>query len=54
MYFAAAEARDLGEWGSWASCTSGNKICGLQVRLEDDHIADDDAGVSDVIMYCCN
>ncbi|XP_050686034.1 vitelline membrane outer layer protein 1 homolog [Eriocheir sinensis] len=50
----SAHARDLGEWGAWANCSVGNKICGLQVRLEDDHLVEDDAGVSDVIMFCCN
>lgn len=52
--FAAVETRDYGEWGSWATCSEGNRICGLEVRLEDDHPLDDDAGLTDIITFCCN
>ncbi|MPC85430.1 hypothetical protein E2C01_080206 [Portunus trituberculatus] len=50
----AAHARDYGDWGTWQACSEGNKICGLQVRLQNNHPLEDDAGVTDVDMYCCN
>ena len=52
-YSAAAHTRDFGDWGLWRACSAGNKVCGLQVRLEDDHLLDDDAGVTDVVVFCC-
>ncbi|KAK8396507.1 hypothetical protein O3P69_005509 [Scylla paramamosain] len=49
-----AHARDYGDWGTWQACSVGNKICGLQVRLQNNHPLEDDAGVTDVNMFCCS
>lgn len=49
----SAKTRDYGDWGMWRACSSG-KVCGLQVRLEDNHPLDDDAGITDVVIFCCN
>ncbi|KAG0716862.1 Vitelline membrane outer layer protein 1 [Chionoecetes opilio] len=50
----SADARDYGDWGLWKACSPGNKVCGLETRLQDGHTLEDDAGLTDVIMYCCN
>ncbi|XP_071518501.1 vitelline membrane outer layer protein 1 homolog [Panulirus ornatus] len=50
----SALARDYGDWGSWARCSPNNRICGHQSRLEPEHVIDDDAGITDVVMFCCN
>nr|QPO25078.1 vitelline membrane outer layer protein [Callinectes arcuatus]UST29541.1 vitelline membrane outer layer 1 [Callinectes toxotes] len=53
MYFQrSAHTRDYGDWGTWRACTSG-KVCGLQVRLEDNHPLEDDAGITDAVIFCC-
>merc|ERR1712002_135496 len=44
---------DHGDWGSWTECSSGLKICGIEIRLEHTSPVDDDAGVTDAIMFCC-
>ncbi|KAK7073138.1 hypothetical protein SK128_005177 [Halocaridina rubra] len=46
--------KDAGEWGSWAFCTTGLRICGIETRVERDTTLTDDAGVVDLIMYCCS
>merc|ERR1712168_784637 len=48
------EVRDHGDWGSWARCTPGKVVCGLQTRVEDEDVLNDDAGMCDVVIYCCN
>ncbi|KAL7637229.1 UNVERIFIED_CONTAM: hypothetical protein RMT77_011941 [Armadillidium vulgare] len=41
------------EWGPLATCPSGTKVCGLQTRVDAINLFDDDAGLCDVILYCC-
>ncbi|KAK7073139.1 hypothetical protein SK128_005178 [Halocaridina rubra] len=48
------EGRDAGDWSTWAYCSTGNRICGLETRVERDTTLTDDAGVVDVTMYCCS
>nr|ACK44247.1 vitelline membrane outer layer 1-like protein [Scylla paramamosain] len=48
----SAHTRDYGDWGTWRACSAA-KVCGLQVRLEDNHPLDDDAGVTDAVIFCC-
>ncbi|ROT83243.1 vitelline membrane outer layer 1-like protein [Penaeus vannamei] len=47
------EIRDHGDWGSWARCSPGGTLCGLQTRVEHDDVLNDDAGLCDVVAFCC-
>ncbi|XP_042217547.1 vitelline membrane outer layer protein 1 homolog isoform X2 [Homarus americanus] len=51
--FLTTKITDDGVWSSWASCTGNNRICGHQSRVQTNSIADD-AGLCDVIMFCCS
>ncbi|KAK4309577.1 hypothetical protein Pmani_018800 [Petrolisthes manimaculis] len=50
----SAQIRDYGEWGMWGKCSPGNKICGHESRVEPESTLSDDAGLVDVIMFCCD
>ncbi|XP_045594035.1 vitelline membrane outer layer protein 1-like [Procambarus clarkii] len=43
-----------GVWSLWAECSGTSRICGLQTRVEPDETFTDDAGVCDLIMFCCS
>ncbi|XP_045108711.1 uncharacterized protein LOC123503221 isoform X2 [Portunus trituberculatus] len=45
------KTRIHGEWGSWVYCSPGMYVVGLRTVVEEGHI-DDDAGLTDVILYC--
>ncbi|XP_037775913.1 vitelline membrane outer layer protein 1 homolog [Penaeus monodon] len=47
------DTRDHGDWGLWARCSAGGTLCGLQTRVEHDDVLNDDAGLCDVIVFCC-
>ncbi|XP_063589397.1 vitelline membrane outer layer protein 1 homolog isoform X1 [Penaeus indicus] len=42
-----------GEWSLWSRCSPGSAVCGIQTRFENSGLGDD-AGVTDVSMYCCS
>ncbi|KAK8385983.1 hypothetical protein O3P69_010615 [Scylla paramamosain] len=43
----------LGNWGEWSACPKDSAICGIQTRYNKPTIAVDDAGVSDMLLFCC-
>ncbi|XP_063843189.1 uncharacterized protein LOC135090358 [Scylla paramamosain] len=45
------KTRIHGEWGSWVYCSPGMNVVGIRTVVEDGHI-DDDAGLTDVTLYC--
>lgn len=47
------KAGDHGDWSSWATCSTGLRICGLETRVEHESTVSDDAGATDVTMFCC-
>ena len=42
------------QWSDWAYCSPGLSVCGIQTRVEPQHIANDDAGLSDLVLFCCD
>nr|XP_027215945.1 vitelline membrane outer layer protein 1 homolog [Penaeus vannamei] len=43
----------MGEWSLWSRCSPGSGVCGIQTRFQNSGLGDD-AGVTDVSMYCCS
>ncbi|XP_071518500.1 vitelline membrane outer layer protein 1-like [Panulirus ornatus] len=46
------EAKLNGNWGSWAECSAGKRVIGIQTIVEEHHPFEDDAGLCDVTMLC--
>ncbi|XP_076041777.1 vitelline membrane outer layer protein 1-like [Oratosquilla oratoria] len=46
--------RSNSHWSFWTSCSWGLRICGVQSRVEPEHVLDDDAGLTDLIFFCCD
>ncbi|XP_068230528.1 vitelline membrane outer layer protein 1 homolog [Palaemon carinicauda] len=50
---ATIQSDKSGAYGLWASCTGTNRICGIQTQVEAETTFTDDAGMCDLIMFCC-
>ncbi|XP_042857976.1 vitelline membrane outer layer protein 1 homolog [Penaeus japonicus] len=46
--------RIAGEWSLWSYCSTGNKVCGIETRVEKESAFSDDAGLCDFVLYCCS
>ncbi|XP_045136542.1 vitelline membrane outer layer protein 1 homolog [Portunus trituberculatus] len=44
----------LGEWGEWSACPKDSAICGIQTQYNKPTTAVDDAGVCDMLLFCCS
>uniref|UniRef100_A0A2P2IA81 Vitelline membrane outer layer protein 1 homolog n=1 Tax=Hirondellea gigas TaxID=1518452 RepID=A0A2P2IA81_9CRUS len=42
-----------GEWSTWAVCSLGRAVCGLQTRVEAPQLLDDDTAITDINFFCC-
>ncbi|XP_066976709.1 vitelline membrane outer layer protein 1 homolog [Macrobrachium rosenbergii] len=42
-----------GEYSLWAACSGTNRICGLASEVEHETTFTDDAGLCNIVMYCC-
>ncbi|XP_071537831.1 vitelline membrane outer layer protein 1-like [Panulirus ornatus] len=50
----ATEKFPLGKWSVWSECPIGSMVCGLKLRYENPVLTADDAGTTDILMYCCD
>ncbi|CAL4078093.1 unnamed protein product [Meganyctiphanes norvegica] len=53
MNDASEKTADYGDWGTWAYCSAGQRVCGLQTRIEPEQVTGDDAGMVDMKLDCC-
>lgn len=43
----------LGDWGEWSVCPRESAICGMRTQYEAPSFTIDDAGVCDMLLFCC-
>ncbi|KAK3848777.1 hypothetical protein Pcinc_044442 [Petrolisthes cinctipes] len=46
------ETRLNGEWGTFVYCSPGMKVAGIRTVVDQGHTFGDDAGLTDVTLYC--
>jgi len=42
-----------GDWSSWTECPLETAVCGLQTRVENPQLVDDDTAITDISLFCC-
>jgi hypothetical protein len=52
--FKTSNAANWGDWMGKMSCASGQKICGIKTRLEDQNPNTDNTALNGVELMCCN